>query len=824
MVSIATTAMLLGSRMLPDHRHHIKQQRAALSESLAVTAQVALQTKTFDNAKAVLAAAVQRNNDLLSAGIRSRNGKQMAEAGSHFEHWPSDLDNKSTDAFMQIPIFLKAGDKDPTERCRLEMRFEPVMPTNVWAALLFHPWAKFVPFFSIATFLVYRWYLGRVFQHLDPEKAVPQRVRSAYDFLAGGLVAMDKNQRIVLANSAFSDIVGIPREKLLAQNLGTLPWVRTNKQPFPWDTVYEDRSREVRAHLQIASPQAGQRTLMVNATPVIGQDGNYRGVLVSFEDITPLESAKAEAERSKNAAEAANVAKSAFLANMSHEIRTPMNAILGFAELMKRGFDLDVSERNEYVEIIHSSGQHLLGLINDILDLSKVESGRMELEWIDCQPHQLLHEIVNVMKARAAEKSIDIGFTIEGSIPETIKADPLRLRQILTNLTGNALKFTDQGSVHLLAKTYVRNDDVPMLVFEVRDTGIGIPDDKLEKIFSPFSQADESTTRRYGGTGLGLSISRKLAEMMGGSITARSVMGQGSSFFAEIQLYFDPGTPLVTHEQASQKLEAIQEHSQGVVTLPPGHVLVVDDGESNRKLIELILTRAGVTVSCATNGEEAVKAVLTNSFDAILMDVQMPVMDGYTAMELIREAGYTLPIVALTAHAMKEEQERALNSGFSHFLPKPVNIDNLLALVAELLGGAVLRQPPADPRDHNGKSSTAAQSASSLLSEEAITCSLPMDDEDFRAISCDFVEKLRGQLERFVSLFDERDFEGLAVQAHWLKGAGGTAGFKAFTEVARELEKAAKQQDVTSSRTYIADIIDMTKRVHLPGLVESTTT
>ena len=333
MVSIATTAILIGSRLVPDHRDHVKHQRAAFCEAMAVTTQVAMKTDTLDNVRAVLASCVERNDELLSVALRDCDQQPLTEAGDHFANWPDDLGDESTDGFMQIPIFMNTADGEVHECARLEMRYQPVVPVEVLAAILHHPWAKFLPFFSVVTFFVYRWYLGRVFEQHDPQRAVPQHVRSAYDFLAGGLVALDKNQRIVLANSAFSDIVGVPREELLAQGLAALPWIH-NKEPFPWDVVHQQRTNEVRSHLQIPTSEGLVRVLMVNATPVIGQDNLYRGVLVSFEDITPLECAKVELERSKNAAEAANVAKSEFLANMSHEIRTPMNAILGFAELM----------------------------------------------------------------------------------------------------------------------------------------------------------------------------------------------------------------------------------------------------------------------------------------------------------------------------------------------------------------------------------------------------------------------------------------------------------------------------------------------------------
>ena len=271
------------------------------------------------------------------------------------------------------------------------------------------------------------------------------------------------------------------------------------------------------------------RSLTVNCSPVMGGSGSVGGVLVSFDDVTELQARGEKLREAKNEADAANLAKSEFLANMSHEIRTPMNAILGFTDVLRRGYDKNQDESSKYLNTIHSSGTHLLDLINDILDLSKVEAGHLEVESIDFAPHRLIHEVMKVLGVKAAEKGIGLEFEAHGPVPASMASDPARLRQILTNLVGNAIKFTATGAVRIGARLD-QSGPHPVLELSVTDTGIGIAEDKLDTVFEAFAQADSSVTRRFGGTGLGLPISRRFARAMGGDITVASDPGQGSTF------------------------------------------------------------------------------------------------------------------------------------------------------------------------------------------------------------------------------------------------------------------------------------------------------
>ena len=822
-VSVVSLCLLM--ELLPDHRVAEGRGRERLCESLALNGTAFIQQEDLNRWQAVLDVLVERQSDLLSAAVRKADGSLVAEAGQHQGLWPVTLAT-STDEFMKVPIHQSAGE----DWGQFELRFTPLMPKGIWMGFLFHPWTRYTATFAFVAFPIFYWNLRKVFQQLDPTKAVPRNVSQAYDFLAGALVGLNTKQQIVLCNAAFLEIVGMDRDQLVGKKLESLAWTGDLPAEFPWDAVHRTRTHEYGASLNYDSPTAGHRALMVNAAPIIGQADNYAGTLVGFEDITPLEETKAELEKSKEAAEAANAAKSAFLANMSHEIRTPMNAILGFADIMRRGLDESALEREEYLGIIHSSGEHLLALINDILDLSKVESGRMQIEVIDCHPYLVIHDTLATFRVRAEEKGIDLGYRLRNRIPSTIQSDPLRLRQVLTNLVGNAIKFTDQGGVRIECE-YRDDIDDPKLAFHVTDSGIGITPENIKKVFQPFSQADSSTTRKYGGTGLGLSISRRLAELMGGDLSATSEIGKGSTFTVQVAVGNLNKAEFLDETEVRGRLAAVHQRETSRHQLPAGKVLVVDDGEANRRLVRLVLERGGVNTEEAVDGQEAVDMVAAGSYDIILMDVQMPRMDGTTAARKMRSDGVDCPIVALTAHALGEQRQEFLEAGYSHVVTKPVDIDELLSLVAELLGGEVQNITEATVKpvavvDENPTADEPFADESAALArvrpENAIESDLPMDDEDFRAIAEEFAGRFVERLQEMVGLWVEKDYESLGKEAHWLKGAGGTAGFAVLTQLGKELEAAAKQQDDEGCELTLADLESARRRLWVPPALTST--
>jgi signal transduction histidine kinase/ActR/RegA family two-component response regulator len=377
----------------------------------------------------------------------------------------------------------------------------------------------------------------------------------------------------------------------------------------------------------------------------------------------------------KRTAVHASQTKNLFLANMSHEIRTPLNAILGFTELM-RDPELSDSDKIHYLDIIKRTGNNLATIINDILDLSKVEADQMEVETEVFSLSQLMQDLYLLLGMRAKEKGIEFKIQKKGEVSECIQTDPGRLRQVLLNLAGNAIKFTERGSVNLSYE--VRGH---YLFFTVKDTGKGIPKTQLNSLFKPFSQGDSSVSKKFGGTGLGLILSKKLAQLMGGDIgLLESTYQRGSTFYIKVAYQ-----PVYEGKQRVSEVSQEQKAPQNFEKLAGKKVLIVEDTKDNQVLLNLYLAKVGMKVSFADNGEEGIKKALIESYDIVLMDMQMPVKDGYEATKELRSKGYQVPIVALTGYAMKGDREKCLRAGCNDYIAKPVSKSQLMTTVHQLV-------------------------------------------------------------------------------------------------------------------------------------------
>jgi signal transduction histidine kinase/ActR/RegA family two-component response regulator len=409
----------------------------------------------------------------------------------------------------------------------------------------------------------------------------------------------------------------------------------------------------------------------------------------------------------KERAEVANHTKSAFLANVSHEMRTPLTAILGYTEIL-----LDEAEAHDAPQrildaarTVHHNSEHLLQVINDLLDLSRIESGKLEVEQVLCSPRKILADVDGLLRMRAEDKGLALEVRCKGPIPETMRSDPMRIRQILLNLVGNAIKFTDTGSV-VVEMSLARGIDGPRIRFDVSDNGIGIDPSAVEKLWKPFSQADGTFARRYGGSGLGLAISRRLAAMIGGDVRLLwSAPGEGSVFRAAFPTGPLEGVPMV-HELEPMRapVRPSRETAAVVVEGPASHIpapgqlacriLLVEDGPDNRRLLTHVLERTGATVVCAENGRVALDLLFAEDgaparFDVILMDMQMPVLDGYAATAELRKRGCAIPVIALTAHAMVGDRERCLAAGCTDYASKPFRWSQLMQCIRRGTGAPV---------------------------------------------------------------------------------------------------------------------------------------
>ena len=514
----------------------------------------------------------------------------------------------------------------------------------------------------------------------------------------------------------------------------------------------------------------------------------------------------------RDAAESASRAKSDFLAHMSHEIRTPIGAVLGFTELLLSGDAPLLPDQHAHLQRVLSNGNHLHRLLNDLLDLSRIEAGALTIESIECAPYAMFHDILSALQSRAIAKNLKLTLRVATGIPERVRTDPTRLRQILTNLIGNAIKFTSAGSVSLIVDTDVSRNQLRV---QVDDTGPGIDIAAQKDIFEPFRQADETVARRFGGTGLGLSISRKLAAALGGDIQLSSELGFGSTFSVTIATGPLEDVKILNGRQAEATLLAPVAEAGQNLNLKGYRILITDDVEANREFFAHVLRRAQAECLFACNGLEAVETMRRETCDLILMDIQMPVMDGYAATEMLRSAGVRVPIVAITANGTEDDQQRCREIGFSGYLTKPISIASLLRGVGEQLGVPVeLTRLPI----RTAQSATANQvkSLAAAQREKAqgtrLLMALPVD-QVFRDFATRFVRKVHDAIPEMMSAIEDSNGTTLSGLAHWIKGTGGTVGLPGLTDIGQELHALAKAEDYAGAHIVALELRAVVERL-----------
>lgn len=609
----------------------------------------------------------------------------------------------------------------------------------------------------------------------------------------------DRERRYIYVNARTAVAMGRPAEEIIGKlDREVMPVARAD---FYWEQdkhIFDTGEREAGQLVEFTQLDGDLRQLWTIKVPII-VNGEVTAVIGLSTDVTELHDLKSQAD-------AANQAKSNFLSNMSHEIRTPMNSIIGMSHLALKS--VTNPKQRDYLEKIYHSSQHLLGIINDILDFSKIEAGKLELEMLDFGLGTLMQNIASQLGEAAAAKKLALTFDTSPDLAHQLRGDPLRLEQVLLNFTSNAIKFSENGEIRIVARLQEEGENEALVRFEVQDSGIGMSQSEIGDLFKSFHQADPSTTRKYGGTGLGLVISKQLAELMGGSVGVDSVPGKGSTFWFTARL--GKAHSFLQNERSEVQPEVLD-------SLNGAYILLVEDNIFSQQVGQELLEQVNATVVVANNGKEAIDLMLKHRFDCVLMDVQMPVMDGFEATRMIRSDPRlrSAVVIAMTANAGRDDQARCLEAGMDEFVTKPISPNLLFEVIARWLQTRPVRGgrrfppplPPAAPALED------AAPASELLDMDALSLTFGGNPLKMRKYALLFLESAQHALGDIGVALEAGDVERAADLGHRLKSSARAIGAMGFADLCAALEAARADAGTDAARALAGRMAELLMRL-----------
>jgi two-component system, sensor histidine kinase and response regulator len=685
---------------------------------------------------------------------------------------------------------------------------------------------RWIPYLALVTgftgtLLIY----GYLFtMYSQRRNALEQRrlLDSVLDNVEAHVYMKDQDRRYVYVNAKMAEVIGLPVEDIIGRLDVEVMHKRDADQAWQEDRVVLADQQKRSGEASYTDRHGVVHHLWTVKAPV-RLDKDVTVVIALSTDVTELHMLKEQAR-------AANQAKSDFLSNMSHEIRTPMNSVIGMAHLALKG--ATNPKQKDYLQKIYHSGQHLLGIINDILDFSKIEAGKLDLEVLDFALESLLTNISSQLGDAAARKGLELVFEIWPGLSHQLRGDPLRLEQVLLNFTSNAIKFSEHSKIYIRARPVEDRDNYTVVRFEVQDNGIGMTPAQVSSLFQSFHQGDTSTTRKYGGTGLGLVISKQLAELMGGTVGVESEPGKGSTFWFTAKL-----------QKGTHLLQATDTNALQPDMLAPIHgasILLVEDNIFSQQVGQELLEDAGATVVVANNGKEAIDLLMKEHFDCVLMDVQMPVMDGYEATRIIRghpKLSGTL-IIAMTANAGREDQARCLAAGMDEFVTKPIAPNLLFSVLSKWMsqraaegrmaqvrstttpGQPSQAVPAPEPmpdaaaaQDADADADTGGNGESELFDLRALAQTFGNKPEKMRKYANMFIDSAQDGLREVQAALAAGDLVRLSELGHRIKSSARAVGAMSFADLCLALEKMTPADGIDRARSIVSQMQPLLDRL-----------